>query len=55
MKVNNLICETLDPKNPIAKLYTTNMDDVKRVAFIKNLNYAVKTNNYNLYKHIIKI
>ena len=55
MYVNNLICETLDPKNPVAKLYMHlrkyNLENQQ--IFIKNYNeFIVKS--YNLKKKVKK-
>ena len=50
MVVNNLICETLDPSNSIAKLYKL-LDTVaesEKVEYIKELNnYVERTNVYS--------
>jgi hypothetical protein len=45
MMVNNLICETLDPKNSIAKLYSNlqNLNSKERGDYIKKYNeYVIK-------------
>jgi hypothetical protein len=48
MMVNNLIAETLDPNNSIAKLYTiynfNNLDDYNKIQLINNFNKYVKEN-----------
>ena len=49
MMVNNLICETLDPKNTIAKLYKTlvNLNEKQQNEVISHFNeYVIKKNIY---------
>jgi hypothetical protein len=46
MIVNNLICETLDPKNGIARMYLDlkNYNDKEKQEFIKEYNEYIKQN-----------
>jgi hypothetical protein len=50
--VNNLICETLHPKNIIAKLYTTNIDN--KHLLVQEMNDCVLKNDYKGYIRTVK-
>jgi hypothetical protein len=53
MMVNNLICETLNPENIVAKLYTGKfLTDEERIQISKKLNKIIKTNNIPEYKKL---
>ena len=53
LKVNNLTFETLDPKNFIAKLYTSNYDDEYKNKIIVVINNSIMQKDHRLYKSII--
>jgi hypothetical protein len=53
MKINNLICETLDPDNVIAKLYTNNYNETERNDIIIVMNETLKNKNLVEYKSVI--
>ena len=52
MMVNNLICETLDPKNIMAKICGGNYNDVEQRKICEELNEIIKTNNIPAYKKL---
>lgn len=52
IKANNLICESLNPKNIIAKIYSLDKEYKKRIIII--MNHAIKKKDYKTYKKIIK-
>jgi hypothetical protein len=52
--VNNLTCETLDPENIIAKLYTKNYDNDYKHNIIVKLNESILKQDYPTYKKIVK-
>lgn len=45
MLVNNLICETLDPNNIIARIFTSNLTTKKYEKAIKMFNNYMQTKN----------
>ena len=51
--VNNLICETLDPKNMIAKLYTSNFSEKYKNNIVTIMNNSILKKDYPTYKKII--
>lgn len=51
--VNNLICETLHPKNLIAKLYRSELHDKFKENIVIELNKATKNRDFNKYKKIV--
>jgi hypothetical protein len=56
INVNNLICETLNPNNIIAKLHTQNSkysDDVKNLTIMLLEEYS-KHNDFNSYNKLVK-
>lgn len=53
--VNNLVCETLHPKNNIAKLYTSNFNEDYRDTIIVMMNDSIVNNDYQLYNKVIEI
>ena len=56
MMVNNLICETLDPENGVAKVYMAlqNLDTEGKQLLIKKINAHVIKNNVFNNKKLIK-
>ena len=52
--VNNLTCETLDPENIIAKLYTANYDKDYENNIIVQMNECILKKDYPTYKKIVK-
>ena len=53
LKVNNLTFETLDPKNIIAKLYTSNFDEEYKDNIIVMINNSIMQKDHCLYQNII--
>ena len=53
INVNNLICETLHPKNIIAKLYKTRFSKKEKNTIIKTLNDSIKKKDLISYKRIL--
>jgi hypothetical protein len=53
MEINGLICETLDPDNVIAKLYTNNYNETERNDIIIVMNESLKNKNLVEYKRVI--
>jgi hypothetical protein len=53
LKVNNLTFETLDPKNIIAKLCTSNFDKEYKDNIIVMINNSIMQNDHRLYQNII--
>jgi len=51
--VNNLVCETLHPKNNIAKLYTSNFNEDYRDTIIVMMNDSIVNNDFQLYNKVI--
>ena len=54
MQVNNLTCETLHPKNMIAKLYLKNFTEYGRNQIIMQINKSLVSNNEAMYKSVTK-
>jgi hypothetical protein len=52
INVHNLICETLDPENIIAKLYTNNYGENYKNNLIIMMNDCIKKNDYISYKKL---
>jgi hypothetical protein len=52
MNVNNLIVETLNPENIIAKLYYSNYSKNKKEAIVKAMYKCIEANNMNYYLKI---
>jgi hypothetical protein len=52
--VNNLTCETLDPENIIAKLYTANYDKDYENNIIVQMNECILKKDYPTYKKLVK-
>jgi len=52
--VNNLTCETLDPENIIAKLYTEHYDEEYKNNIIVRMNDYILKKDYPSYKKIVK-
>jgi hypothetical protein len=50
IKVNNLICETLDPKNIVAKLYTSKFSEDYKNNLVLMMNNSKINNNYSTHK-----
>jgi hypothetical protein len=54
MEVNNLICETLSPKNIIAQLYNNNYSPYKKDSIICSMNESLLKKDYPAYKQLIE-
>jgi surface protein len=54
MRVNNLICETLNPHNMIAKLYTGRFDELERNELIHLMNDSLERKDYPMYKNVVQ-
>ena len=52
MQVNNLICETLDPENIVAKIYNGNFQTVEKNKIYEKLNHIIRTNNIPEYNKL---
>jgi len=55
VSVNNLICETLHPKNIIAKLYTSNLTDNYKNKLVVMMNDSILNDDYDGYNNILDI
>ena len=55
VNVNNLLCETLHPKNNIAKLYTNNFNEDYKNNIIVMMNDSILNNDFQLYTKVIEI
>jgi hypothetical protein len=53
ISVNNLICETLHPKNVIAKLYSSNMNEDYKNKIIFSMNDSIRRGDYVSYKKCV--
>ena len=53
IKVNNLICETLHPKNIIARLYNSKLDYKFKERIVVAMNKAAKNKDYTTYNRVI--
>jgi hypothetical protein len=53
INVNNMICETLDPRNPIAKLYNNQKSESEKYRFIFQMNHAFKKGNQKKLKQLV--
>jgi hypothetical protein len=53
INVNNMICETLDPRNPIAKLYNNQKSESEKYRFIFQMNDAIKKGNQKKLKQLV--
>lgn len=53
--VNNLVCETLHPKNNIAKLYTNNFNEDYKNTIIVMMNDSILSNDFQLYNKVIEL
>jgi hypothetical protein len=54
LEVNNLTCETLDPENIVAKLYTENFDSDYKNNIIVRMNDCILKQDYPTYKKIVR-
>uniref|UniRef100_A0A6C0D950 Hedgehog/Intein (Hint) domain-containing protein n=1 Tax=viral metagenome TaxID=1070528 RepID=A0A6C0D950_9ZZZZ len=54
INVNNLTCESLDPDNVIAKLYTEYNDEKCKNSLIIKMNESILKQDYPTYKNIVK-
>jgi hypothetical protein len=54
MKVNNLICETLHPKNFLAKLMSSDLSTHEKNMIVNLMNESIMKNDYPTYKKIVK-
>ena len=55
INVNNLICETLHPKNIIAKLYTSNLNKEYKNKIIVIMNNSIINNDHKSYKKMVNL
>jgi len=55
IKINHLLCETLHPRNIIAKLYRSNLDKNYKNKITIMLNDSIHKNDYSIYKKIIEM
>ena len=55
MMVNNLICETLDPRNIMAKICGGNYNHAEQGKICEELNEIIKTNNVPAYKRLYEL
>ena len=53
MNINNLICETLHPNNPIAKLYLNVINNEDKNNIISEMNYSIVHKDLQAYKKIV--
>jgi hypothetical protein len=53
IKVNGMVCETLHPKNAIAKLYNSSIDENTRVKLINEMNDKLMKRNFNAFKKTV--
>ena len=53
--VNNLVCETLHPKNNIAKLYNSNFNEDYKNTIIVMMNDSIVNNDFQLYNKVIEL
>ena len=53
MNINNLICETLHPNNPIAKLYLNVINNEDKNNIISEMNYSIVHKDIQAYKKIV--
>jgi hypothetical protein len=54
MRINNLVCETLHPKNLIANLYTNSFTDNYNNNIIEIMNYSINKKDYPTYKRMVR-
>jgi len=53
INVNNIVCETLHPKNIIAKLYTNNFDSDYKDNLVVMVNQSIMNKDFSTYKKLI--
>jgi len=53
VNINNLMCETLHPNNPIAKLYLNVTNDEYKNKLVEVLNYSIINKDEERYKKIV--
>jgi CHAD domain-containing protein len=53
MSVNNLQCETLNPNNLIAKLYTKNFSNDEKTRMILEMNDSLLNKDIKRYKYVL--
>ena len=53
MKVNNIVCETLDPTNVVARLYNSNLGEEYKKKIISAANHATKKRNIRTYSSVV--
>jgi len=53
MKVNNIVCETLDPNNVVAKLYNSNLGEEYKKKIISVANHTTKKRNIRAYSSVV--
>ena len=53
INVNNIVCETLHPKNIIAKLYRNNFDSDYKDNLVVMVNQSIMNKDFSTYKKLI--
>ena len=53
MKVNNIVCETLDPTNVVARLYNSNLGEEYKKKIISAANHTTKKRNIRAYSSVV--
>lgn len=53
MKVNNIVCETLDPNNVVARLYNSNLGEEYKKKIISTANHTTKKRNIRAYSSVV--
>jgi hypothetical protein len=53
INVNNIICETLHPKNIVAKIYNSNFGEEYKNNIIVMMNECISKNDYSTYKKLV--
>lgn len=53
--INNLICETLDPNNPIVVIYNSSFSDETKNRVVDLLNKSIVDRDYITYNHLMAL
>jgi hypothetical protein len=53
VKVNGMVCETLHPKNAVARLYNSSIDESTRVKLINEMNDKLVKGNFDAFKKTV--
>jgi hypothetical protein len=51
--INGLVCETLHPNNPVAKLYNQDFTEPLKNKYIIEMNHSIQSDNREKYKKIM--